>query len=434
MEPPQLTAAPVAPPVRKREIFGWAMFDFANSSFTTLIVTVAYSVYFTKLVAPGDRADLLWGVGLAVSNLLVVLLAPAVGAAADASGRKKAFLFATYLICVAGTLALWWVRPGAVVLGLILFIIADVGFALGGGLISAFLPEIATPRTMGRISGLGWGLGYFGGLACLMLVRPLLAGGFEADNLQGLRLTWVVTGLFFLIAGIPTFVLLRERASRRPLGGVGGAVRSAYLRIRTTGHSLRHFSELTRFLGVALLAASGLSAVIAFSAVYAERTIGFSPEELILLFIALQLTSAAGALGCGFLQDWLGGKRTIALTLLLWFGVCLSAATVTTQGAYWIVALVAGLGIGSLQSTVRAVVGLLSPPEKSGEFFGFWSMAGQIAGAVGPLAFGLISSLTGSQRQAVVVIAMFFLASLVGLFRVSEERGRAAAEAWRERS
>jgi UMF1 family MFS transporter len=397
------------------------MFDFANSSFTTLIVTVAFSVYFTKLVAPGDRADLLWGVGLAIANLLVVLLAPAVGAAADAAGRKKAFLFATYLLCVTGTLALWWVRPGAVVLGLVLFVVADVGFALGGGLISAFLPEIATPRTMGRVSGLGWGLGYFGGLACLVLARPLLAGGFTADNLQGLRLTWVVTGLFFLLAGIPTFALLRERAPRHPLGGAAGAARNAYLRLRTTARSLRHFSELARFLVVALLATSGLSAVIAFSAVYAERTIGFGPDDLILLFIALQLTAAAGAVGFGYAQDWLGGKRTIALTLVLWIGVCLGAAAVTTKGAYWVVALIAGLGIGSLQSTA----------EKSGEFFGFWNLAGQLAGAAGPLAFGLISSLTGSQRQAVLVIAMFFVVSLVGLFWVNEDRGRAAAAAWR---
>lgn len=421
------------PPVRPREIVAWAMFDFANSSYTTVIVTVAFSVYFTRLVAAGSRADFLWGLALAIAKLLVVLLAPGVGAAADAGGRKKTFLFATYLLCVLATISLYWVEPGMVVLGLVLFVLSDVGFSLGGGLASAFLPEISTPENIGRVSGFAWGFGYFGGLAALFLVRPLLAGGFTTENVPGLRLAWVVTGLFFLVAAIPTFVWLRERAPRRSLGGMRGAAVNAYGRLRTTFRSVRHFAQLGRFLVVYLLATAGLAAVIAFSAVYAERTIGFGPDELIVLFLSLQLTAAAGAFLFGVVLDRIGARRTILLALVLWLAVCLGAAASTTKQSYWAVALVAGFGIGSLQSSARALLGLLAPVGKSGEFFGFGSLAGQVAGAAGPLAFGLASSLAGSQRVAVVLIALFFLAALLAMLRVDEEAGRRAAREWEER-
>ena len=155
------TPAPASP----REVFGWAMFDFANSSYTTVIVTVAFSVYFTSSVAPPERADLLWGLAVGISNILVLLTAPLIGAAADDSGRKKPFLAATYLICVAGTAALYFVTPGSVVAGITLFVLSNIAYAHGENLVGAFLPEISTADTAGRISGLGWGLGYFGGLA-----------------------------------------------------------------------------------------------------------------------------------------------------------------------------------------------------------------------------------------------------------------------------
>ncbi|HXU45404.1 MAG TPA: MFS transporter, partial [Thermoanaerobaculia bacterium] len=201
-------------PVRPREIFGWAMFDFANSSYTTIIVTVAYGVYFAKLIAPPGRGDFLWGSAIALANLFVLALSPVIGAVADDSGRKKLFLFGTYATCVAGTALLWFVTPGHAALGLALFVLSFVGFSFGENLTAAFLPEISTPKNIGKVSGFGWGLGYFGGLASLLLVRPLLKGGFAVSNLPSLRLAWVATALFFLVAALPTFLFLKERAPR----------------------------------------------------------------------------------------------------------------------------------------------------------------------------------------------------------------------------
>src|SRR5688572_3657482 len=262
------------PPASKREIWSWAMFDFANSSYTTVIVTVAFSVYFTRMVAPEGRGDFLWGLGIAISNLIVLSLSPIVGAIADDSGRKKLFLLVTYLTCVIGTALLWFVKPGQVGLGLTLLVISFLGFSFGENLAGAFLPELSTPANIGRISGFGWGLGYFGGLGCLLATYPLLAGGYAEPNLHNARLAWVVTALFFFVAALPTFLFLRERAPRGDKSA-GEYVRAGFARLRATAASARRFSELVRFLAVYLLFYAGLTSVVAFAAIYASRTLGF---------------------------------------------------------------------------------------------------------------------------------------------------------------
>jgi UMF1 family MFS transporter len=424
-------SSPIPPPSR-REIFGWAMFDFANSSYTTVIVSVAFGVYFTRLVAPQGKGDALWSFGIAVGNLIVLVLSPIVGAIADDSGRKKLFLFFTYALCVTGTAALWFATPGRVDLALTLFVISFVGFSFGENLAGSFLPEISTPQNIGKISGLGWGLGYFGGLASLALVFPLLKGDFKLENLANLRLAWLVTALFFLLAALPTFLFLRERAPRGT-STIARYVRDGFIRLGQTARSARHFSELIRFLCVFFLYSAGLTSVIAFAGIFAANTLGFTSKELFLLFIVLQLSSAGGALGFGAIQDRLGAPRTIQVTLVLWVLVCAGVYLVQTKGAFWGVALCAGLGIGSLQSASRALVGLFAPPEKTAEFFGLWGLAGKSAYMVGPLIFGLISSGTGSQRIAILSTAAFFVLGLIGMGFISEKRGLAAAQAWHER-
>jgi len=421
------------PPVRKREIFGWAMFDFANSSYTTVIVTVAFSVYFTRLVAPSGRADFLWSLGVTVSNGLVVLLAPLVGAVADDSGRKKTFLFASYLVCVVGTASLWLVRPGMALTGLALFVVSNVAFSFGENFAGAFLPEISTADNIGRISGFGWGLGYFGGLACLAAVFPFIRGDFVLANLDNLRLAWPVTAVFFLVAAIPTFVLLKERAPRGPRRGLLEHAQVGYARLRETLQSLGHFRQLARFLAVFFVFTGGLAAVIYFSAIYASQTLGFEAIELMVLFMVIQVSSALGALAFGWLQDRFGASPTLRFTLVLWIAVCVAAFFTRDKTVFFAVALAAGLGIGSLQSASRAMVGLFSPLEKTGEFFGFWGLAGKAAFAVGPLVFGALSSLTGSQRVAILSTAVFFVVGLIGLSWVDEAAGRAAAASWHEK-
>ncbi len=429
------------PPATPREIWSWAMFDFANSSYTTVIVTVAFSVYFTKMVAPAGRGELLWGLGIAIGNLIVLTLSPIVGAIADDSGRKKHFLAVTYLLCVVGTALLWFVTPGKVGLGLVLLIISFVGFSFGENLTGSFLPEISTPANIGRISGLGWGLGYFGGLACLLLVQPLLAGDFAESNLPNLRLAWLLTAVFFLVSALPTFLFLRERAPRGDKTALE-YVRSGFRRLAATAAAVKSFQEMVRFLSVFFLYYAGLSSVVAFAGIYASQTLGFTFKELTFLFVLLQLSSAVGAFFFGWIQDRLGAVRTIQMTLVLWVFVCFGAYACGEGGTeivafgmngkqlFWIVGLFSGFGIGSLQSASRALVGLFAPPEKSAELYGFWGLSGKAAYMIGPLIFGAIASSFGSQRIAMLSTAAFFILGLIGMGFVNEKRGLAAAEAW----
>lgn len=426
-----MAAPPAVPPATRREIWSWAMFDFANSSYTTVIVSVAFGIYFTRLVAPEGQGDSLWGLGLLIGNLIVLLLSPIVGAIADDSGRKKLFLAVTYATCIVGTALLYFAVPGRVDLALLLFVISFAGFSFGENLAGAFLPEISEPENIGRISGLGWGLGYFGGLGSLFLVKPLLDGGFVPANIPNLRLVWPATAAFFLVAALPTFLFLRERAPR----GTGTAleyVKAGFARIADTGRSVRHFSELVKFLTVFFIYSMGLTSVIAFAGIFAERTLGFTPGELVGLFMVLQLSSAGGAFFFGWIQDRWGASRTIQMTLVLWILVCIGAYFCETKGFFWAIGLAAGLGIGSLQSASRGLVGLFSPPEKSGEFFGFWGLAGKSAYMLGPFLFGLMSSASGSQRVAMLSTIVFFIVGLVGMAFVNERRGHAEAEAWQD--
>ena len=421
------------PPATKKEIVAWAMFDFANSSYTTIVVTFFFSLVFTKLIATGPAADLWWGRALWASNGIVLLLSPIVGAVADESGRKKAFLFGTYLLCVASTAALWFVEPGAIALALTLFVLSNVAFSFGENFAGAFLPEISTPATIGRISGFGWGLGYFGGLLSLALVFPLAKAGIELSNYPNLRRIWPVTAAFFLVAGLPTFLVLRERAPRRsePLLYY---LRNGLGRLGVTWRESATFRELRRFLAVFFLFSIGLTSTIAFFGVYAGTTLGFTVTELFLLGALLQIPSAAGAVLFGLVQDRLGARRTLQLALALWIVVSIVVAQATEKRTFWIIAMFAGLGIGSVQASSRALVGAFSPVAKSGEFFGMWGLAGKAAYACGPLIFGWVSAMSGSQRTSVWVNGAFFLAGWVALYGVDEARGRAAAAAWNQRA
>jgi UMF1 family MFS transporter len=416
-------------PATRREIVAWAMFDFANSSYTTIVVTFFFSIVFTKLIAAGPAADLWWGRALTVSNVIVLLLSPLVGAIADESGRKKAFLFATYALCVGSTAALWWVEPGQVALALALFVLSNVAFSFGENFAGAFLPEISTPATIGRISGFGWGLGYFGGLLSLACAFPFAKAGIELANYENLRRIWPVTALFFLLAGIPTFAILRERAPRRS-EPFSYYLRNGFGRLATTARESRRFRQLVRFLAVFFVYSIGLMSTIAFFGIYAATTLEFSVLELFALGALMQVPSALGAVVFGLVQDRLGARRTLQIALALWILVSATVALATEKRTFWAIAMVAGLGIGSVQASSRALVGAFSPIGKSGEFFGLWGLAGKAAYACGPLIFGFVSSATGNQRAAVWVNGLFFLAGLLALFAVDEREGRATAAAW----
>lgn len=418
-------------PVPKREVLAWCFFDFANSSFTTLIVTVAYSIYFAQVVAKGYQAEQLWGWGYSGSMLIIAILSPWLGAVADCSAKKKQFLIAFTALCVIGTAALIIVEEGDIIQGLVLFALANTGFNGGLAFYNAFLLEISDSSNIGRISGYGWALGYIGGLLCLGLAYPLLKGGFEPDNLLNFRLSFLLTAIFFLISSIPTFLILKERALARALKEGETYWSHGIKRLGDTLHEMRRFRELIKYLAGYLLYTDGINTVIVFSSIFANKVLNFSPKEIIIYFFVTQITAALGAYVFGFITDRIGAKRTISITLVIWIIVAFCAYLVQTKAQFYILGLVAGVALGSNQSASRVLLGLLTPAGKSAEFFGLFSLTGKFAAILGPLVYGYVTVITGTQRIAVLTIGIFFLAGFILLQTVREERGIESARGYK---
>jgi UMF1 family MFS transporter len=390
------------PPVTKKEIFAWAGFDFANSSFTTIMVTVIFPVYFTTVLCAGrDDGDRLWGLAGSLSNLIVVVLSPILGAIADLFGAKKKFLAASWLGCVLGTAALACLPPGGALLALSLFIFASVCFYLGENFVAGFLPEISTPETAGRISSYGWSIGYFGGLGSLLIARLFSpVGGILS------------TALFFFAAGIPTFLFLRERKKPEPWPGGTSLFKFALQPLIATARELPRYKTLFIFFLAQFFFTGGLITVIYFAGIFATRELAMTQANLVLMFLFLQLSAAAGAFAFGWLQDKVGSKISIIWTLILWIGVVIACAFTFSIGFFYVVAALAGVGIGSTQSCSRAMVSQLTPPEKAGEFFGFWGLFGKLSAVVALPIFGEISVHWGL-RPALLSTILFFGIGLI---------------------
>lgn len=394
-------------PVRRREIFGWCCFDFANSAFTTIIITVVYAVYFTAVVAGNDaRGPGWWGTALAVSQLVVIIASPLIGAIADVTARKKIFLMGSAMVCSTATVGLFWAGPGEVWLSLGLVVVANVAFSMGENLCASFLPEISTRENVGRISSYGWSFGYLGGLLSLVLALAIIKSG------EG-RVPWtfVMTGVFFLLASLPT-LMLRERAKRRRLAAGEGWVVMGWRQLAQMRRELPQHRQLAIFFGAMTLFLAGLTAVVAFAAVYATQVLGMEQSEIIVLFVVLQLAGVGGAYGFGVLQDCVGPKPALVLSLLLWIVVCIWAAFCQTKTEFYAIGVLAGAAMGSLQSSGRAVVASLTPPGRAGEFFGYWGFFGKLAAVIGQPVFGWLVAFSGF-RTAIAVNAGFFLAGLL---------------------
>ncbi|NDC75386.1 MFS transporter, partial [bacterium] len=401
-------------PITIAAIFFLLFLLFGSVRYATLIITVVYAVYFTQVVAAGDpRAAGWWGTALAVSQLGAILLGPLLGALADALARKKAFLLASAVVCSLGTAALALAGPGEIALALGLVIVANLAFSLGENLCAAFLPELSTPETAGRISAYGWSFGYCGGLLSLVLALVMLQ-----ELHWPAPWTFLMTGAFFLGASLPTQLLLRERATPRPLAPGESLARLAFAQLGRIRRELPRHRTLAVFFGAMTLFLAGLSAVVAFAAVFATQALGMTQPEIIQLFILLQIAGVAGALGFGYVQDQIGAKIALIASLALWTGVCIWAWRCAGKTEFFLIGILAGAAMGSLQSASRAVVATLTPVGRAGEFFGYWGFFGKLAGIVGPLAFGWMTTAT-DVRQAILLNAGFFLAGLLVLLPLS---------------
>ncbi len=401
------------PGVAKRELFGWAMYDFANSGYTTVVLTAVFNAYFVSVVAAkAEWATLAWTATLAFSCLLVVLTAPAIGALADARRSKKFFLLLATVGCVAATAGLAWVGPGNVALAVILIIVSNYCFSIGETLNSAFLPELAHQDAMGKVSGWGWSFGYLGGMVALGLS---LAYVFHAQKTGAtaasfVPVTMLITAAIFAISVVPTFLLLKERGAPGSVKNSGAGVRDSIERLKLTWRESARYKDFRIILASGVFYQAGISVVIALAAVYAEQAMKFTSTQIMMLVFLVNIASAVGAFGFGYFQDKIGHKKALSMTLVAWMFMTVLAYLATEPIVFWIAAVIAGLCMGSSQSVGRAMVGVLSPPDRLGEFYGLWALATRIAAIIGPLTYGLVTWMTNNNhRLAILSTGLFFV-------------------------
>lgn len=417
--------------VRKREVWAWAMYDFANSGYTTVVLTAVFNAYFVGVVAgKADWATLAWTAAVGLSNALVMLVMPALGAHADLRAAKKRLLLVATLGCVVSTALLSLAGPGDLWLAVAGVVLSNLFYAIGESLIAAFLPELARRDAMGTVSGWGWSFGYFGGMLTLglSLAWVLSAQAQGQTAAQFVPVTMLITAAVYLLAAVPTFVLLRERAQPQAGEAQGTQWRQSLARLLHTWREARRLQDFAWLLACGACYQAGITVVIALAAVYAEQVLGFQQSQTMLLVFLVNIASAVGAFAFGYGQDRVGHRRALAFTLVGWIVMCLLAYLATSATLFWAAAVVAGLCMGSSQSAGRAMAGLLAPVDRRAEFFALWTFAVRLAAVIGPLTYGLVTWLTaGNHRIAILSTALFFVGGLVLLRPINLERGRRAA-------
>ena len=412
------------PGVAKREVFAWAMYDFANSGYTTVVLTAVFNAYFVSVIAAkAEWATFAWTATLAISYIAVMIAGPIVGAYADAHAAKKRVLFIATIGCVASTAFLYFAGPGTIVWAMVFIIISNFCYAIGENVAAAFLPELARPESLGKVSGWGWSWGYVGGLValgtCLAWLTTAEARGQTTS--QAVPMTAPITAAIYLLGASVTFAWLKERATPVPATAIAA---TTFARLMTTAREAAKFRDLAYVFLCGTCYQAGVATVITLAAIYAQEVMGFTTTDTLVLVV--NVTACIGALAFGYVQDVIGKKRALAITLFGWLLMVGFAWIATTPPLFWVAANLAGICMGSSQSAGRALVAYFSPIDRAAEFFGLWGVATRLSAVLGPLTYGAVSWASGgNHRMAMLITGVFFVAALIVLVRVDEARGRA---------
>ena len=394
------------------KIFVWTLFDFANTSFSVIIVTVVFSKYFSNYVAGGQ--NWIWGLAVSVSMVIAAFLSPPLGAIADVSRNRKRFLLIFTLLSVCCTLLMFFVKSGDILLGFALFVLANIGFEAGLVFYDAFLPNLTEKKNFGRVSGYGFAMGYVGALAVLLIVMFMLPESTSPDYYYYIRLTFVVAALFFFVFSIPLFLFVREPQTSEVIKTdlIRNGINKSFETLKNIFFR-KKYPPISRFLFAFFLYNDAIITIIAFASIFASNILNMSDEQVIIFFVIVQSTAIAGSFIFGIISDHIGPKKTISITLVVWIVVVIGAFFVQTVSEFYIVGLLAGLAIGSSQSCSRSLMALLTPKEREAEFFGFYDgLFGKSSAVVGPLIYGIVSDIS-NERFAALAIGVFFV---VGFF------------------
>ena len=418
----------------KKTVFVWSLYDFANSSFTTLIVTFIYAAYFTKAIAENEIiGTALWSRAVSLTALFVAFASPIMGAIADKSNLRKTFLvFMTY-ICVFGSIMLYFAMPGEVMKALTWFVIANIGFELGGVFYNAYLPEIAPENKIGRVSGYGWSFGYVGGLLCLVMamigfVNPETPWfGFTKEAGENIRATNILVAVWFSIFSLPMILTLKTKTKEKFTKSEFNIL-SVINKLVHTFKKIKKYKQVLKFLIARMIYNDGLVTIFAFGGIYAAGTFGFSFEEIMIFGIVLNVTAGIGAFIFGFMDDKLGGKITIQITLIALIFAGLLAIFAQSKLYFWIAGILVGIFSGPNQAASRSLMGRFTPSSKENEFYGFFAFSGKMTAFIGPLFLGILTELFDSQRAGVSIVVVLFILGLFLLRSVNEKDGITTAK------
>jgi UMF1 family MFS transporter len=430
----------------RRHRWAWYLYDFGNSAYAAVVLLAVYSAYFQGTVVGGAEGSRLWGLAVAIAMLVVALTSPVLGAIADFSGSKKRFLFIYTAVSVIFTAGLFLARPGNLWIGMGFFIVAEIGYRGAQVFYNALLTEIAEPEEMGRISGYGWAIGTAGGVICLLLILPLIMflGNTFADDTLIVRLSLPITAVFWPLSAIPIFRWLPERAQTQPLPAGETYLSVAFERLGRTIRTAARFKEFVKYMIAFLIYNDGVIMALDFAAIMGAVLFGMEQEQLIIFVILVQVTNVVGAYVFGELVDRVGGKRSLALSILIMIGAVIWLYFNQTQTGFFFVGAVAGFAMAGIQSVSRTMVAMFSPPGQSGEFYGFFAVAGRTSSFIGPAVYGWLAAEMAlwyqargqlveaaeqsGQRVAILSIAAFLLVGLLLLSFVNEAKARGAAK------
>lgn len=431
----------------QRERWAWYLYDFGNSAYAAVVLLAVYSAYFQGTVVGGAEGSRLWGLAVGIAMLVVAVTSPILGAIADFSASKKRLLFFYTIMTVVFTAGLFFAAPGQVAIGMGFFILAEIGYRSAQVFYDALLPEIAAPEEMGRISGNGWAIGTAGGIVCLLIALPLIVlqqqGVIQLAGDVVVRLTLVITAVFFALSAIPIFLWLPERGKAKKLPPGETYLSMAFKQLGQTIRTARGFKEFLKFMLAFLIYNDGIIMALDFAAIIGAVLFGMNQQDLIIFVIVVQITNVIGAYIFGQVMDRMGGKPSLIGSLLLMVLVVIGLYFAQTRTMFYIIGAVAGVAMAGAQSVSRTMVAVFAPPGQSAEFYGFFAVAGRTSSFIGPAVYGWVAAEAAiwyqaqgetavlaeqlGQRLAIVSIAIFLLVGLALLPLVNEQKAREAA-------
>jgi UMF1 family MFS transporter len=427
----------------------WYLYDVGNSAYAAVVILAIYAAYFKGHVVGGAEGSRLWGISVGIAMLVVAVISPVLGVIADHTGQKKQLLMYFAALSVTATGFLYFVQKGDILLGMVLFILAEIGYRGGQVFYNSLLPEVADQDEIGRVSGNGWAIGLIGGIVCLFIVLALVT---SIEGTWIVRFSLVITAVYFAGFAAPLFIWFREEGGETKLKPGENVISIAFQKLRQTIISVRDYREFIKYIIAFLIYNDGILMAINFAAIFGAVMFGLDQQQIILFMIIIQFTSVIGAYISGWIADRRSGKESLIIFLIMMILSVVGLFVVETVSGFYIIGGIAGLALSSVQAVSRAMVGALSPPGRSAEFYGFFAVAGRTSSFIGPTIYGIVAAeaalffeaqgdqasflwfrlLEGGapfaeqlgQRVAILPVILFLIVGLVLLLRVNEDLAR----------